>query len=121
MLAIAQAVLTRLINELGLVASYPTTVIGPLIDLAMWLKPRTFVNLTDNNPCTGLPSDEVDAAWEALLGDMIMNIRVSAMELTQDDQDSVALPEGGGYLALLGVIHEFHCVVSVGMFLTWKI
>jgi len=39
-----------------------------------------------------------------------MHIRVTEAELRRDNQDSVALPEGGGYLGWLGVFHELHCV-----------
>ena len=40
-----------------------------------------------------------------------MHIRVTEAELRRDNQDSVELPEGGGYLGWLGVFHELHCVV----------
>ena len=40
-----------------------------------------------------------------------MHIRVTEAELRRDTQDSVALPESGGYLGWLGVFHELHCVV----------
>lgn len=86
--------------------SQPTA--GPLADLDFSYGRRTFVNLTDNNPFTGPPSDELDNAWDDLLGEM--NIRVSGEELAQNGQDTVALPQGG-YLAWLGAHHELHCVV----------
>ena len=89
----------------------PTNDPGPLKDLDIRYKPRTFVNLSDHNIYAGPPSPRLDTAWDALLGDM--NLRVSAAELAQDGQDSVALPEGGGHLAWLGAIHELHCIVSV--------
>ena len=40
-----------------------------------------------------------------------MHIRVSEAELRRDNQQSVALTEGGGYLGWLGVFHELHCIV----------
>ena len=40
-----------------------------------------------------------------------MHIRVTAKELEQDNQESVKLKEGGGYLGWLGVFHELHCIV----------
>ena len=67
-----------------------------------------FRNLT-GNPYAGLPSDEIDAAWATLLAPM--HLRVTTQELERDNQVSVALPEGGGYLAWMGVFHELHCVV----------
>ncbi|KAG8530849.1 uncharacterized protein KY384_004206 [Bacidia gigantensis] len=63
-----------------------------------------------NNSYAGEPSLELDAAWDALLSPMHM--RVSEDELRRDDQESVKLPEGGGYLSWMGVFHELHCIVS---------
>lgn len=73
-------------------------------------KPQVFENLT-TNPFAGAPSPEIDKTWGELLAPM--NIRVSKAELENNDQTSVALPEGGGYLAWLGAFHELHCIASV--------
>ena len=62
-------------------------------------------------PYAGPPSPEIDAAWDALLKPM--HISVSEAELKRDNQDSVALPESGGYLGWMGVFHELHCIVSL--------
>lgn len=40
-----------------------------------------------------------------------MHIRITEEELRRDNQASVALTEGGGYLGWLGVFHELHCIV----------
>ena len=41
-----------------------------------------------------------------------MHIRVTERELRRDNQESVALKEGGGgFLGWMGVFHELHCVV----------
>ncbi|KAK3171661.1 hypothetical protein OEA41_003745 [Lepraria neglecta] len=66
-----------------------------------------FHNLT-GNPYAGPPSPEIDAAWSDLLAPM--HIRVTKAELQRDNQDSVPLTEGGGYLGWMGVFHELHCV-----------
>lgn len=71
--------------------------------------PKLFKNLTIN-PFAGAPSPEIDKTWSELLAPM--NIRVSKAELKSNGQTSVALPEGGGYLAWLGVFHELHCIAS---------
>lgn len=42
-----------------------------------------------------------------------MNMRFSKQELERVNQDSVALPQGGGYLGWYGVFHELHCVVRI--------
>ncbi|KAF7945540.1 hypothetical protein EAE96_010307 [Botrytis aclada] len=56
----------------------------------------------------GPPSPEVDAAWHELLSNV--SIRVTGSELEASNQSSVELPEGGGYMAWLGVYHELHCI-----------
>ena len=66
-------------------------------------------NLT-NNPYAGSPNQDIDDTWDELLAPM--HIRVTAMELAQDNQQSVELEEGGGFLGWLGVFHELHCVVG---------
>lgn len=66
-----------------------------------------FKNLT-GNPYVGFPGSEIDQAWSNLLEPM--NIRVTEAELKRTGQNSVALPEGGGNLAWLGVFHELHCI-----------
>ena len=77
--------------------------------LAIAYAPMVFRNLT-NNRYAGEPSKELDAAWNDLMAPM--HIRVTAEELQQDNQESVQLKEGGGYLGWLGVFHELHCIVS---------
>lgn len=69
--------------------------------------PTIFHNLT-NNPYAGTPSPALDAAWAALLAPM--HIRVSEAELRRDNQQSVELKEGGGYLGWMGVFHGLHCI-----------
>ena len=73
-------------------------------------KPKLFQNLTQN-PFAGTPSPAIDETWGELLAPM--NMRVSKAELESGDQTSVALPEGGGYLAWLGAFHELHCIASL--------
>ena len=60
-----------------------------------------------DSPYVGAPTLESDQAWDILFSNM--SLRVSASELSQHSQSSVALPEGG-YLAWLGVYHELHCM-----------
>ena len=68
-----------------------------------------FHNLSQSS-FAGPPSPETDAAWTNLLAPMHM--RVSIEELRRDNQESVPLPEGGGYLGWMGVFHELHCIVG---------
>ena len=82
---------------------------GPLRDVSIKYKSTIFRNL-EGSPFAGPPSAEVDSAWDSLLAPV--NIRVSQEELERAAQNSVALPESGGYLAWLQSFHEIHCIVS---------
>ena len=75
---------------------------------AKYQHPKPFIRFRQS-PYAGPPSPQVDQAWHELLNDMA--IRVPKEELEKGKQSSVALPEGGGYLAWPGVYHELHCVV----------
>ena len=55
------------------------------------------------------PKEDLDTAWEKLMKPM--NMRFTKSELDLVNQDSVHLPEGGGYLGWFGVFHNLHCVV----------
>lgn len=67
--------------------------------------PTLFHNLT-GSPYEGLPTKDVDSVWTTLLSSM--HIRESADELRRDNQQSIALAEGGSYLEWLGV-YEVSC------------
>lgn len=77
-------------------------------NLSFQTSKTVFYNLSQS-PFAGPPSPEIDSAWNNLLAPMYM--RVSREELRRDDQESVQLPEGGGYLAWMGAFHELHCLV----------
>lgn len=64
----------------------------------------------EHSPYAGLPSADIEEAWGRLLEPM--SIRVSENELIRNNQTSVPLPDGGGFLAWLEIFHELHCVVS---------
>ena len=73
-------------------------------------RPQIYTDF-EKSPYAGLPSPELDKAWQNLLSPI--DIRVSAFELKRSNQTSISLPEGGGYMAWLGVFHELHCIVSI--------
>lgn len=73
----------------------------------------TLFHRLNATPYAGPPSPELDAAWDTLLAPM--HISVSAEELKRDNQESVALPESGGYLGWMGVFHELHCIVCIAL------
>lgn len=87
---------------------------APLQDILIAYKSTVFKNLTANR-FAGPPTPEIDAAWDALLEPV--NLRVSENELQRAGQSSVALLEGGGYLAWLQSFHEIHCIVSLRAYL----
>ncbi|CAG8961585.1 hypothetical protein HYFRA_00006119 [Hymenoscyphus fraxineus] len=60
------------------------------------------------SPFSGPPSPSVDGAWHELLEKT--TLRVSKSELERSNQSSVEFPEGGGFMAWLGVYHELHCL-----------
>lgn len=69
--------------------------------------------LAEDSLFAGPPSVSLDQAWSGLLAGI--NIRVGEKELSQHYQTSLALPQGGGYLAWLEVHHQLHCIVCVSM------
>ena len=91
------------------------SIAGPLKNLDLQYETRSFTNLVDGHYYTGNPNSNVDTAWENLLRGM--HLRVTAEELAHRNQTSVALTEGGGYLAWLEVFHELHCIVSIATLL----
>ena len=89
---------------------------------------RFISSYKSQSPYKGPPSPDVDAAWDRIIegrcckNDIVLsNINiVGAMSITQETLDrinasehAVKLPDesGGGYLAILEVFHQLHCVV----------
>lgn len=67
------------------------------------------------NPFTGKPRPELDAAWHDLLQNA--NIRVSKETLDRVNGSSIAFSDGDGYYAQLGMFHELHCLKRVRHFI----
>ncbi|CAI6332296.1 unnamed protein product [Periconia digitata] len=65
----------------------------------------------EQSPYSGKPRASLEKEWHRLLEGT--TIRVSEEELRASNQSSVALPEGGGYMAWLGVYHELHCIKMI--------
>jgi hypothetical protein len=84
-----------------------TSSIYPLNGIDIRYKHQTYDNFLES-PYSGPPSPEVDHAWHELLSSIA--IRVSGDELHTSNQTSVELPEGGGYMAWIGVYHQLHCI-----------
>ncbi|KAF2791435.1 hypothetical protein K505DRAFT_248952 [Melanomma pulvis-pyrius CBS 109.77] len=83
---------------------------GNTIPIPTIPKPTTFHNLSMTPFAGDKPKEDLDNAWETLLKPM--NMRFSEEELRSTNQESVSLPEEGGYLGWFGVFHSLHCVVS---------
>ncbi|KAI1148472.1 hypothetical protein F4825DRAFT_433881 [Nemania diffusa] len=67
----------------------------------------------EDNPFVLAPGPESNAAWHSLLQGTI--VKVTAEELAQAGLESLALKDGTGYLATLGVYHELHCIKRLRM------
>jgi hypothetical protein len=80
------------------------------IPVEFTFKPTIFHNLSSTLYAGDRPENVLTAAWDDLL--QPMNMRFSQEEIDAVNQESVALPEGGGYLGWFGVFHSLHCVVS---------
>lgn len=108
--------------HIGKSLPYTVSLHSPRSDLLSWwntlalngikikYKPGLYSNFLESS-YAGRPSPEVDHAWHELLSNI--SIRVSGEELKTRNQTSVELPEGGGYMAWLGVSHQLHCIVSI--------
>ena len=89
---------------------------------------RFISSYKSQSPYKGPPSPDVDAAWDRIIEGrcckndiMLSNIEiVGAMSITEEtlgkinaSEHAVRLPDesGGGYLAVLEVFHQLHCVV----------
>ncbi|KAI6093648.1 hypothetical protein F4821DRAFT_221079 [Hypoxylon rubiginosum] len=55
----------------------------------------------------GYPSPQSDLAWSGLLE---ANIRISKDEMRRLDTTSLPFQDGDGYLGMLGVYHQLHCL-----------
>lgn len=64
-----------------------------------------------NNPFSGPPRPELDAAWHELFEKI--RIRVSREDLEYYNLTSVPMADGSGYAAELGVHHELHCLKKI--------
>ncbi|KAM3066192.1 hypothetical protein ACMFMG_012152 [Clarireedia jacksonii] len=85
------------------------TSLHPINGLAIKYQPQIYTDFEESE-FAGSPSPSVDKAWHDLLAKI--TIRVTAAELEYSNQTSVELPEGGGYMAWLGVYHQLHCIVG---------
>ncbi|KAI1411313.1 hypothetical protein F5Y13DRAFT_191588 [Hypoxylon sp. FL1857] len=59
------------------------------------------------------PNPESNAAWHKMLTGAV--IKISAEEMSRVGQTSLAMKDGSGYLATLGVYHELHCIKRLRM------
>ncbi|KAK8137989.1 hypothetical protein PG984_001369 [Apiospora sp. TS-2023a] len=67
-------------------------------------------SIEPDNVYTGDPRDELDKAWKDLVKPMA--IKITAPELEQLGESSIAMKDGSGYIAELAVFHELHCIVN---------
>jgi hypothetical protein len=68
-------------------------------------------NFYDANSFQGNPSAALDRNWNALFHGY--SLRVPREALERNNQTSIQLAdEQGGYMSVLSVLHELHCLVS---------
>ncbi|KAI1460523.1 hypothetical protein F4805DRAFT_478904 [Annulohypoxylon moriforme] len=69
---------------------------------------RPVDGLAEGSIYAGYPNPESDAAWSALVEGI--NLKISPEEMSRLEGSSLAMQDGSGFLAVLGVYHELHCI-----------
>ncbi|KAI0602836.1 hypothetical protein F4775DRAFT_587370 [Biscogniauxia sp. FL1348] len=89
----------------------PKLIYTPAISSISYERIKLWRSIEPDNVYTGEPRKELDDAWTELIKPM--TIKISAQELAQLGEPSIALKDGSGYLAELAVFHELHCVKRI--------
>ncbi|KAI3336897.1 hypothetical protein HD806DRAFT_475104 [Xylariaceae sp. AK1471] len=68
-------------------------------------------NHTHYTKYSGPPSDDQDKAWDELIRPIFFNVSLEEVERAEESvPDEITELADGGYLAILGVYHELHCL-----------
>ncbi|KAF2969098.1 hypothetical protein GQX73_g4495 [Xylaria multiplex] len=86
---------------------WDSTIYSPAQE-AVAFESRPVDGLAEHSIYAGYPTPESDAAWNALMEGI--NLKIFPEEMTKLSQTSLEMRDGTGYLAVLGVYHELHCV-----------
>ncbi|OTA62303.1 hypothetical protein K449DRAFT_433959 [Hypoxylon sp. EC38] len=86
----------------------PKLIYSPATSSISYERIELWRSIEPSNVYTGEPREELDEAWRELIKPMA--IKISAQELAQLGESSIAFKDGSGVLAQLGVYHELHCI-----------
>ena len=91
----------------------PAGIAGPASSGAVrYQRQRLFRSLEDN-PFTGEPRPELDAAYARLLEPIVTRITPEEYEESDLGFPTLRLKAGDGYVGELSVFHELHCIKRV--------
>ncbi|KAF2260274.1 hypothetical protein CC78DRAFT_501936 [Lojkania enalia] len=103
----------RKTNQAAASCARPQLIYSPATEALRYEKKRLWRDIDGPNPFSGSPRPELDKAWHDILDPI--TIKVTADELFQfaEGDSSIALKDGSGYIAEMGVYHELHCVKRI--------
>ncbi|KAF7532290.1 hypothetical protein G7054_g8112 [Neopestalotiopsis clavispora] len=84
---------------------------APAISAIQYERRTLWRSIEPDNVYTGEPREDHDNAWRKLIEPMV--VKISAEELHQLGEPSIALRDGSGYMAELAVFHELHCIKRI--------
>ena len=90
----------------------PNLIISPARSAVAYEVVSTNSTLYDANPFRGRPNPEVTAMWHNSYSQW-EHIVISEEELKAMGRQSLPLADGSGYLAVLEVFHQLHCLYVV--------
>ncbi|KAF2734163.1 hypothetical protein EJ04DRAFT_394626, partial [Polyplosphaeria fusca] len=89
---------------------------APAQDIVTYETVSTWPRHGVHSAYSGPPSDENNAAWDALTRSMFFNASAGELRAAGETlEDSVQFPDGS-YLASLGVSHDVHCLRQVRLY-----
>ncbi|OTA92756.1 hypothetical protein M434DRAFT_31513 [Hypoxylon sp. CO27-5] len=89
----------------------PKLIYSPATSSISYERIELWRSIEPSNVYTGEPREELDEAWRELIKPMA--IKISAQELAQLGESSIAFKDGSGYLAEMAVFHELHCIKRI--------
>ncbi|KAK7938130.1 uncharacterized protein PG986_014998 [Apiospora aurea] len=89
----------------------PKLIYSPATSSISYEKTTLWRSIEQDNVYTGEPRDELDEAWRNLVKPM--TIKITAQELENLGESSIAMKDGSGYIAELAVFHELHCIKRI--------
>ncbi|KAI1324465.1 hypothetical protein F5Y16DRAFT_380994 [Xylariaceae sp. FL0255] len=89
----------------------PQLIYSPAIESIAYERVELHRSIEPDNIYTGEPRPEHDNAWIELIKPLA--IKISANELRQLGEQSIAFKDGSGYLAEMAVFHELHCIKRI--------